>query len=51
MASVPDDDELEVLPQADLRVVLSRLREGSPEWNRVWGFMTDKSRAQYRKTV
>lgn len=47
MASVPSSEELEGMPQKELRKVLSGLREDSPEWNRVWGFMTDESRDIY----
>jgi hypothetical protein len=43
------DEELETMPGVKLAELAVRLREGSPEWNRVWGYMTDKYRQGYRR--
>jgi hypothetical protein len=43
------DEELECLPGVQLAELAVRLREDSPDWNRVWGYMTDKYRKGYRR--
>jgi hypothetical protein len=49
-AEVPGDEELEQMSQAELRRLARGLREGEANWKRVWRFMTDQSRREYRQS-
>ena len=48
---IPDDEDLEGMPQQGLYGIALTLPKESDEFKRVWGFMTDHWRKEYRKAT